>query len=215
MAWARLGVGERAVRELPLREEGEGGMATRFLDFVALRSGCHWGRCAAFGMTYRKGGMGPRMREDNGWGRTPAATEGDDMGGERAVREPRLRGEGEGVMATRFFTPLRCVQNDMWGALRCARKDIWVEEGGWVPAPRLHGGRISTRGQRVGEGARPNEGEGWVDSRRRGNDGGEGAHKGLPYGGRVAGEDGRDEGWVDDIGVERTVREPSLRGGQT
>ena len=36
------------------------------------------------------------------------------MGGGWVVREPRLRGEGEGVMATRFFTPLRCVQNDMW-----------------------------------------------------------------------------------------------------
>ena len=38
--------------------------------------------------------MGARMREDNG------------------------RGRGLGVGDDRFFTPLRYVQNDMWGALR-------------------------------------------------------------------------------------------------
>ena len=42
--------------------------------------------------------------------------------------------------------------------LRCVRNDTWVEGGGWVPAPRLHGGRISTRGQREGDGMRL----GWV-----------------------------------------------------
>ena len=28
-------------------------------------------------------------------------------------------------MPTRFFTPLRCVQNDMLGALRCVQNDMW------------------------------------------------------------------------------------------
>ena len=28
-------------------------------------------------------------------------------------------------MPTRFFTPLRCVQNDMSGALRCVQNDMW------------------------------------------------------------------------------------------
>ena len=43
-------------------------------------------------------------------------------------------------MATRFFTPLRCVQNDIGGGvLGCARKDIWVEKGDGSPPPVFTG----------------------------------------------------------------------------
>ena len=36
-------------------------------------------------------------------------------------------GGGLGVGDDRFFTPLRYVQNDMWGALRYGQSDMWVE----------------------------------------------------------------------------------------
>ena len=45
--------------------------------------------------------MGARMRQDNG------------------------RGRGLGVGDDRFFTPLRYVQNDKWGALRYVQNDMW------------------------------------------------------------------------------------------
>ena len=57
--------------------------------------------------------MGARMREDNG------------------------RGRGLGVGDDRFFTPLRCVQNDMRGALRCVQDDVWLEEGEWLPGGEI------------------------------------------------------------------------------
>ena len=52
-------------------------------------------------------------------------------------------------MATRFFTPLRCVQNDIGGRFAALGKTF-----GWRRGMGDHGGRISTRGQRVGEDAR-------------------------------------------------------------
>ena len=82
------------------KRDREGVMATRFFSL----------RFAAFRMTCGKGGMGPRIREDNGWGRTPAATEGENgrdegLGNGRFANRPYEGGkrEGEGAMATRFF----------------------------------------------------------------------------------------------------------------
>ena len=37
---------------------------------------------------------------------------------------------GLGMGDDRFFTPLRYVQNDMGGALRCVQNDMWVEGEG-------------------------------------------------------------------------------------
>ncbi len=55
----------------------------------------------------------------------------NDMWG--AVGEAGLRRKGVGTRrfrdvvrwVARFFTPLRCVQNDMVGVLRCVQNDMW------------------------------------------------------------------------------------------
>ena len=76
--------------------------------------------------------MGPRIREDTG-GEHP--------------HPPPSRGERKqkrGAMAARFFTALRCVQNDVWGA-----------EGGMGPRIREDTGG----GLHVGGGGHAHEGE--------------------------------------------------------
>ena len=38
---------------------------------------------------------------------------------------------GLGMGDDRFFTPLRYIQNDMWGALRYVQNDMWVGAALW------------------------------------------------------------------------------------
>ena len=76
-----------------------------------------------------RGGVGPRMREDTGgggysWGTlegiTPILTFPHDGG-----RDLLAQWAGEDCYGSEI-PPLRCVQNNMCGALRCARNYIWV-----------------------------------------------------------------------------------------
>ena len=70
----------------------------------------------------------PTGREVGGTG----AHEGRPYGGSEDGSPPsRGHGEMDGAQATRFFTSLRFVQNDMWGSGR-----------GWVTDYRLHGRRM-------------------------------------------------------------------------
>ena len=41
------------------------------------------------------------------------------------MRQDNVRRRGLGMGDDRFFTPLRCVQNDMRGALRYVQNDKW------------------------------------------------------------------------------------------
>ena len=69
------------------------------------------------------------VRRVAGMGPRPPSSRGQDL-------DARTTGGGGAGRAVREQAPTR-----------------WLSDGweGWVPAPRLHGGRISTRGQREGE----------------------------------------------------------------
>ena len=54
-------------------------------------------------------------------------------GGEDGSPHPRGQGKGGGK-ATRFFTPLRYVQNDMWGSGLWTEWHVGEEGRRWVPA---------------------------------------------------------------------------------
>ena len=78
------------------------------------------------------------------WGRAPTrdAPTWECAGGEGWVPAFARTREGGFATTTRFFTPLRCVQNDMWGALRCARNDMLfggMRDGDGSPHSRGHG----------------------------------------------------------------------------
>ena len=74
---------------------------------------------------------------------------GNDMWVEKGGWVPasaRTRGGGGDGLPPPVFTGTGSRREDNGRG-----NDMWVEKEGWVPASRLHGGRISTRGQREGE----------------------------------------------------------------
>ena len=101
----------------------------------------------------RVGGMGPRPPSSRGQDLDARTTGGE---GERTVREQPLRvvcqPGGRDGSPPPVFTGAGSRREDNGGGGRFANKapTRWMSDGweGWVPAPRLHGGRISTRGQR-------------------------------------------------------------------
>ena len=79
---------------------------------------------------------------------------------------------------------------------------------GWVPAPRLHGGRISTRGQRRWAGA--HEGRPYGE-----RDGSPHPRRTTEVGGRPRGTALRGEGWVPAYASTTEVGGPPTRDGPT
>ena len=159
--------GRATTRVAPTRRgRKEGARARRRRDSSApLRCARNdmWGSAGRNGVWGR--GMGPRIREDNGWGVFTGA------GSLREGRRGELEGEGRREWPKRDGRPLgsplrgeggrraRGREDDEIPRLRCAALGMTCGGAlvgmtcggrGWVPAPRLHGGRISTRGQRVG-----------------------------------------------------------------
>ena len=162
---------------------GRGG--GRFFTSLRYVQNDMWG-CAALGRTEGASGagsslgMGPRLLSSPG-----LAPRGE---GDSSQWEDGSGGRGWRDGEDRFFTSLRYVQNDMlwceggWVPASARTRGLGVDSRfrlhgggtcaggrgwGWVPDPRLHGGRISTRGQRVGDWGRgaggsrtaPTEGE--------------------------------------------------------
>ena len=134
-AWDGVAHGGRLAGEGELGQRGDvsgrgGGMGPRMREDTGReRRGWLWGaidsslRFATFRMT-----CGVRCAQDDMWGgvRTggsrTAPTRGG-CGGGGGDGSPHARGHGRGeaglvVGSDRFFTSLRYVQNDMWGALR-------------------------------------------------------------------------------------------------
>ena len=142
----------------PLR--GEGGMAEPGDEIPRLR-------CAALGMTMWGKGMGPRppssrgqdldARTTGGVSSRGQALRGKNGGESLRVKEGEngrrgtgplgspLRGEGGMAEPGDEIPRLRFAALGM----TCGGALVGMTCGGrgWVPAPRLHGGRISTRGQ--------------------------------------------------------------------
>ena len=157
------------------REKGLN-LAMRFLAEPRNDVGEEWEGEASggrFGTScWGKRGKGAQWKDDRQEGRGPVGGWIPASPGTTEV------GAGIGVGGRDSATPLRCAPNDMWGggsgmgprppssrgqdldarttgggAGRAVREQAptrWLSDGsqGWVPAPRLHGGRISTRGQR-------------------------------------------------------------------
>ena len=120
----------------------DGAQATRFFTSLRFVQNDMWGSgrgwvTASARTTERESAQEWRGREKGGSRTAPTgggtgAHEGRPYGGSEDGSPPsRGHGEMDGAQATRFFTSLRFVQNDMWGSGR-----------GWVTDYRLHGRRM-------------------------------------------------------------------------
>ena len=153
--------GRATTRVAPTRR-GRNGGARRRDSSAPLRYARNdmWGSAGRNDMWGK--GMGPRIREDNGGGvftRAGSSREGrrGELEGEGRREWPKrderplgspLRGEGGMAEPGNEIPRPRCATLGM----TCGGVVVGMTCGGrgWVPAPRLHGGRISTRGQREG-----------------------------------------------------------------
>ena len=160
-------------------------------------------------------GMGPRIREDNGWGWIPASvvTGTGFAAGGRGWVPASARTTGGGGFPLSRFRP-RITTGGGGGSPGCGGTGmgprIREDNGwGWIPASVVTGGRLSAgrdgdgsphpRGQRVGVDSRfrrhggrlPAEGRGWVPASARTTGGG-----GFPLPSSLGAGSAGGRGWV-------------------
>ena len=147
---------------------------------------------------------------EKGWwagGGTPKRTRwwGGGTGGSRTA-PTRGKCEGEGGIATRFFTPLRCVQNDMWEGRDGFPHPVFTGEGfrrednGWGRTP------AATEGENGRD-------EGWMDSAAAGIRRG-GRPQRTPLRGKDCGGDGSTHARGQRVGEDGSPHPRGQRVGE-